>query len=64
MGIDRQKTRSPDQTQKRRYEPPRIVAYDEEALLRQLGPAVACASWDAGASGDGGSNYSDDSNDW
>jgi len=27
------------------YEPPRIVAYDETALMNLIGPAVACASW-------------------
>jgi len=27
------------------YEPPRIVVYDETALLNLIGPAVACASW-------------------
>jgi hypothetical protein len=27
------------------YEPPRVVAYDESALLELIGPAVACASW-------------------
>jgi hypothetical protein len=27
------------------YEPPRIVAYDEAALLDLIGPAVACARW-------------------
>jgi len=32
------------------YEPPRIVVYDETALLNLIGPAVACASWTAGAS--------------
>jgi hypothetical protein len=64
MGIDQQEKRTPDQTQRRRYEPPRIVAYDEEALLTLLGPAVACASWSVGSSGDGDSSYSGDSNDW
>ena len=28
-----------------RYEPPRVVAYDESDLLDMIGPAVACARW-------------------
>ena len=32
------------------YEPPRIVVYDETALLSLIGPAVACARWTVGAS--------------
>jgi len=28
------------------YEPPRIVAYDQDELLNRIGPAVACARWD------------------
>jgi hypothetical protein len=44
----------PDAPEQPVYEPPRIVSYDEAALLRLVGPAIACARWDAGSRGDGG----------
>jgi hypothetical protein len=40
-------TRAADHSEavRRPYEPPRIVAYDENELMDIIGPAVACARW-------------------
>jgi len=34
--------------ERRPYEPPRIVVYDEDSLSELIGPAVACARWAVG----------------
>jgi hypothetical protein len=45
---------------KLRYEPPRIVAYDESALLDMIGPAGACARWPGSAPPRRGDRYDPD----
>lgn len=49
MKHKRQPESSTSTHQTSRYEPPRIVAYDESDLLDMIGPAVACARWPAGS---------------
>jgi hypothetical protein len=46
MKHDRRRDASPPKQQTPRYEPPRVVAYDESELLDMIGPAVACARWE------------------
>jgi hypothetical protein len=43
---------------KRRYEPPRVVAYDESDLLDLVGPAAACARWTGSAPPPGTGSWS------
>ena len=42
------------------------IAYDEASLLEEVGPAVACARWDAGSSGwgDDGGWAEEGNDDW
>ena len=47
---------------KTRYEPPRVVVYDESDLLDMIGPALACARWTGSAPPRGGRTY--DPNDY
>jgi hypothetical protein len=49
MSDDRDRRATPERA-KPAYEPPRIVAYDQDDLMDRIGPAVACARWDPAAS--------------